>query len=165
MTDARETRSGSVGSPQDIRQGFQEAHGLEEVAWVWRSLSEASAVPLDVAIPHFEDYLEKLARYATTLCVFENGDLVGAASYYANDVTSRRAYLSQFAVASAYKRQGWGRRILEEVCRRSSGAGMLTIDLEVNKSNDAARCLYERCGFEYTGAESAHSLFMRRTLS
>lgn len=150
------------GSDTDV---FCEARGLEEVTDVWNTLSEASAVPLNVSIPHYQEYLAKLAEHATTLCLVRDGALVGAASYYANDFRTHRAFLSQFAVASSFKRQGFGRRILEEVCARARACGMESMGLEVAHDNAAARALYGKCGFVFERETGHGSSLMVKDLT
>lgn len=145
--------------------GFFEARGFEEVSAVWDTLSEASAVPLSVSIPRYREYLAKLGEHATTLCLVRGGSLVGAASYYANDLDARRAFLSQFAVASRFKRQGYGVRILEEACARARACGMESMGLEVAHDNAAARALYGKCGFVFERETGHGSSLMVKDLT
>jgi ribosomal-protein-alanine N-acetyltransferase len=71
-------------------------------------------------------------------------------------------------VDPARRRQGWGRRVLGELCRRAAAAGATDATLEVATGNRGAQALYRRLGFStvalrrgyYRGGEDA--LLQRR---
>lgn len=89
--------------------------------------------------------LESLENEASVfLCAKSNGKIVG---YIGASVVLDEAYVSDIAVAKGERRKGIGKRLLEEcenVCRKK-GASFLS--LEVRKSNEKARALYEKRGF------------------
>jgi len=61
------------------------------------------------------------------------------------------AHLNLLAVAPEHRRQGLGRQLLEWLCATAVEAGVLRIDLELRRQNDAARAFYERLGFAEEG--------------
>lgn len=78
------------------------------------------------------------------LCAKSNEKIVG---YIGASVVLDEAYVSDIAVAKSERRKGIGKKLLEEcekLCRKK-GASFLS--LEVRKSNEAARALYEKRGF------------------
>jgi ribosomal-protein-alanine acetyltransferase len=64
--------------------------------------------------------------------------------------------LENVVVASARRRQGVARRLMEELERRAAARGAAQIHLEVRESNAAARALYERLGFTPSGRRPAY---------
>jgi len=60
-------------------------------------------------------------------------------------------HLVSLAVDEAYRRHGWGTRLVEELARRASLRGCRTCRLEVRRSNRVAQALYRRCGFDSVG--------------
>lgn len=147
-------------------QGFKLVlvEGEEGVAALWRTLGAHYEPPLWEAVPFFEDYIEKLARNAQTYEFYVDEALVGGASFYANDLATRIAYLSQFAIHGSCRGRGLGAVAIEEVCRLARMMGMSQIRLEVLRGNTAARSLYEKAGFEYEEDCGNVSMFMRKTL-
>lgn len=73
------------------------------------------------------------------------------------------AHLNLLAVASAHRRCGLGRRLIEWLSSTAIEAGVFRIDLELRASNAGARSFYERMGFQaretvagyYQGREAA----------
>jgi ribosomal-protein-alanine N-acetyltransferase len=55
------------------------------------------------------------------------------------------------AVDEQYKRQGIGRKLVEQAQKHAFREGAKTVFLEVAEDNDAARALYEACGFSEHG--------------
>jgi ribosomal protein S18 acetylase RimI-like enzyme len=60
-------------------------------------------------------------------------------------------HLNLLAVATAHRRQGLGRQMLDWLCATAVVAGVFSINLELRTHNDAARTFYERYGFEQKG--------------
>ena len=56
--------------------------------------------------------------------------------------------ITNLAVSGAFRRQGIGERLIDELCRTD---GLERILLDVRVSNTAARRLYEKCGFTEDG--------------
>jgi ribosomal protein S18 acetylase RimI-like enzyme len=63
----------------------------------------------------------------------------------------RLASIFSMWVDPAHRRLGIGRRLVEAALRWAADQGALQVELEVNQDMDAARSLYEACGFSPTG--------------
>src|SRR5438270_5903408 len=59
--------------------------------------------------------------------------------------------LENIVVHTAAQRAGHGAELLNELIERVRVSGARHFRLEVRESNDAARCLYEKCGFRVEG--------------
>ena len=76
---------------------------------------------------------EEVVGYAGLLCSFENADITNV------------------AVRMSDRRNGIGRRMMEELIRAGQERGVRNFALEVRKSNTAAVELYRQMGFEIEG--------------
>jgi ribosomal-protein-alanine N-acetyltransferase len=56
-------------------------------------------------------------------------------------------HVNNLAIRPAFRRQGLARRLLDHVLAQAQAAGCDRATLEVRRSNEAARRLYERAGF------------------
>ena len=83
---------------------------------------------------------------AVTLVAESEGRIIGYANLWnvAGDVT-----LNNIAVAEGYRSKGAGTRLMEEIMRRFSECGFIT--LEVRKSNEGAIRFYRKFGFVQVG--------------
>jgi ribosomal-protein-alanine N-acetyltransferase len=61
------------------------------------------------------------------------------------------AHLNLLAVAPEHRRQGVGSQLMDWLTTTAIEAGIFRINLEVRTHNDAARCFYERLGFDQLG--------------
>jgi ribosomal-protein-alanine N-acetyltransferase len=64
--------------------------------------------------------------------------------------------IENLAVAGQARRRGVGRALVAELLRRASHAGAASVLLEVRKSNQAARALYESSGFKVLASRAAY---------
>jgi ribosomal protein S18 acetylase RimI-like enzyme len=89
---------------------------------------------------------------ATELClVASEGDaLVGMAVGFVEEGRDH-AHLVAMWVAPDVRRRGIGRRLVSEVVAWARARGLAAVKLDVTVDNDAARRLYEACGFRLTG--------------
>lgn len=78
----------------------------------------------------------------------ENGVVAG---YVGSQSVLGEADMMNLAVAPAYRRQGIGRKLVEELIRRLKEQGTHVLVLEVRASNDPAIGLYEELGFIQVG--------------
>ena len=93
---------------------------------------------------------EKLSKKGIVLGLSVNGKILGFAAFYANDFTDKTAYLSLFAVASQYRKMGYGKALIDEVVSKSRNAGMDKIILQVLNKNTGAISFYQKIGFNIT---------------
>ena len=80
--------------------------------------------------------------------VEEAGELLG---FLVARFTSGECELENLAVASDFRRQGWGSALLRALISEAGARRLERILLEVRPSNPAARALYERFGFRVEG--------------
>lgn len=64
--------------------------------------------------------------------------------------------LENIVVAEEFRRRGIGRRLLTEFMEHARGQSGRAIFLEVRESNQSARALYGRLGFEAAGVRKAY---------
>ena len=83
------------------------------------------------------------------LGIFESCQLLAMACGW---VVADELQLSLVAVHPNHRKQGLGRMVLLALLKQASDAGACLAILEVATSNDAARALYQSCGFETTGS-------------
>jgi len=62
-----------------------------------------------------------------------------------------KAHLNLLAVAREWRRQAYGRRLIDWLVQSAQIAGILHIDLELRAHNAPARAFYENLGFTVTG--------------
>ncbi len=93
-----------------------------------------------------------LRRRSAVLLVAEEGERI--AGYAVLWIGSGGAELGNLAVRRAFRGQGTGRALLDEVLREAAAGGAGTVFLEVRESNEAARQLYAGAGFRFVGMRS-----------
>ncbi|MDR3474405.1 MAG: GNAT family N-acetyltransferase [Devosia sp.] len=71
-------------------------------------------------------------------------------------VAADEAEILTFAVTPEARRQGIGRRMLAATMMRAAEAGAVSLFLEVDVANDAARRLYEAVGFVSVGTRRGY---------
>ena len=76
------------------------------------------------------------------------GDIVG---YIGVQIILDEAYVTNLAVAPAFRRKGYGRRLLEAAIALCESCGCAFLSLEVRASNEAAKALYASRGFTERG--------------
>ncbi len=110
------------------------------------------------------DMARKLAEFGVVIQALSGGVRQGFAAFYDNDKKKRKAYVSLLAVRPEARQQGIGRRLLNEVCRRSAEAGMDKIELEVDSDNTGAVRFYKNEGFAEKENSSRGKLLMEKEL-
>lgn len=73
------------------------------------------------------------------------------AGYVGSQTVMGETDMMNLAVAPQRRRQGIGRRLVEELTARLARMGSRSLTLEVRASNAPARALYEAMGFAQTG--------------
>lgn len=111
----------------------------------------------------YKDILEKIFKFATVIYSYSE-ELTGYVAMYINNLESREAYITLFAVKTKYQKRHVGMALMTYCCDIAKECGMKTIALEVRKDNYKAISFYKKNGFK-TFAESDHnSLYMRKIL-
>ena len=71
-------------------------------------------------------------------------------------VVAREIHFHNIAVGKEWQRMGIASALMGEMIRRARKEGALHATLEVRRSNDGARKLYEKFGFALTGIRSLY---------
>lgn len=106
---------------------------------------------------------EKFASYADVIVLKEKGRTQAFAAFYANDLTSRMAFLSMIAVLPDHRGKGFAQCLLDAMCSEAEVRGMVRMRLEVKKDNLPAIGFYRRHHFS-TVDERTDSYIMERIL-
>lgn len=124
----------------------------------------------DAVLPHLKEkiadyraFSEKLARYAHVFTAVEKDEVCGFVVFYANDRTTKAAFVTLLACAQAYQGRGIGRFLMEQACRTAVDAGMSVMRLEVDLDNTGAVAFYNKLGFE-RAEEMPKSMYMQKKL-
>lgn len=72
-------------------------------------------------------------------------------AYMGMHIVLDECYIANVAVKSSCRKQGYGRRLVENALFTAKERDCTFISLEVRKSNLPAISLYEKCGFEKVG--------------
>lgn len=102
-----------------------------EDAWSENLLRQEIGQPDKYYFLLFSD--KKLVAYGGFLQVIDEADIMN------------------IAVSEEYRRQGYATRVLREIFFKAKELGIKRITLEVRESNEAARSLYEKNGFVFSG--------------
>ena len=78
----------------------------------------------------------------------ETGEIIGYIIFWQ---IGQEVQISNFAVHPDYRRKGLGSSVLSRMLRIIKERGARVVVLEVRESNNSARCLYEKFGFEAAG--------------
>ncbi len=85
------------------------------------------------------------------LCMVYENEVAEMFGYAVLMLAVDEAELLDIAIAASHQRQGWGRRLLEEMTALARRRQMRRMVLEVRVSNAAAIALYRGAGFSQIG--------------
>ncbi|MEM8640366.1 MAG: GNAT family N-acetyltransferase [Cyanobacteria bacterium P01_G01_bin.54] len=111
--------------------------GAAQVDYMLDKFQSAAAIAAQV---QREGYLYYLAEI--------EGEAIG---YFAVQPRDSTLFLSKIYVHAAWRGQGWGRRMLDDVAQLAQQAGKPSITLTVNRQNTGAIAAYGKLGFANTG--------------
>lgn len=94
---------------------------------------------------NYTDLISKISAAADMLLAY-NQSMLGFIAFYANDVKTKRAFVSSIAIDSEFRRQGIGKRLFEGAMKVASDKGMDEICLEVAPENLSAYDFYRTMG-------------------
>jgi ribosomal-protein-alanine N-acetyltransferase len=103
-----------------------------------------------------EMYLAELENPGVAFCYLARdpgGRVIGFCSFWK---VADELHINNLAVLPADRRSGVGTALLRHVLREGARLGAVRASLEVRKSNDPARLLYERLGFAIAGVRRAY---------
>ena len=98
-----------------------------------------------------EMYLSELENRSVSFCFLARDDAgrtVGFCSFWR---VLDELHINNLAVLPEFRRAGVASMLLQRVLDEGTGLGARRATLEVRRSNDAARLLYERFGFRVAG--------------
>lgn len=117
----------------------------------WRDIKQIAAIERQIfAEPWKEEgFREALNRKENVfLILFLEGEIAGYGLCY---TMCDEGEIPTIAISPQFQGEGYGKILLRELLKRSVERGVERIFLEVRESNLAARCLYEKSGFEMVG--------------
>ncbi|MDI1275268.1 GNAT family N-acetyltransferase [Polaromonas sp.] len=136
----------------DYRALMLEAYALHPEAFS-SSVAERAALPL----PWWQLRLsEEPLAAERVLGVFQDDRLAGVAglSFESREKLRHKATLFGMYVPDRFRQQGLGRRLVQAVLAQAAERpGVRLVQLTVTQGNEAARALYESCGFVAYGVE------------
>ncbi len=103
-----------------------------------------------------EMYLAEFENRGVSYCYLARtpaGQVVGFCSFWR---VLDELHINNLAVAPAYRRAGVATALLDYVLKEGAKLGAIRATLEVRRSNDPARLLYERFGFVVAGVRRAY---------
>lgn len=133
------------------RRLMLEAYALHPQAFV-SNLSNREKLPLSWWEGQLDDELTALFG------AFVGGQLAGiiGLAFEPWDDAQHKATLFGLYVPPAFRRQGVGERLVQAVLSLAEEAPEVkVIELTVSANSQAARALYQRCGFEQSGLEDS----------
>lgn len=119
---------------------------------------------LSKRIVNLDTYSEKLYKNAIVIAAIEENDVIGFIAFYANNINTHVAYLTQIAVKLKEQNRKIGKALLELCIKTSQDKGMTYIKLEVFNHNTKAIDFYEKYGFVFCGKASDESMYMIKKL-
>jgi ribosomal protein S18 acetylase RimI-like enzyme len=110
---------------------------------------------LDPVFPHqlsaqvqdLDQYAEKLWNHAILLVARKNHHVIAFCAMYANDFSTRQAYLAQLVVAQSNQGSGVGQALLTRAIEIAKERSMTSLKLEVFNDNPQAIGFYKKNGF------------------
>lgn len=99
----------------------------------------------------------KYFSYAEVAIAYENGQILGFASYYLKKITDSTAFLSMLIVRGEHQGKGVGKMLLDFIIDDCKCNFAKKIRLEVNTQNSRAIFLYDKKGFKRECAASNES--------
>ena len=103
-----------------------------------------------------EMYLSELENRGVSFCFFareESGRVVGFCSFWR---VLDELHINNLAVLPDVRREGIASALLARVLQEGASLGARRATLEVRRSNEPARLLYERFGFSIAGVRRAY---------
>jgi ribosomal-protein-alanine N-acetyltransferase len=138
--------------------------GMDRSSWVIEPLTLPADLEtiLEIELASFvnpwtrEMYLAELENHGVSFCYVvrdSSQQVVGYCSFWR---VLDELHINNLAVAPSQRGRGAGTTLLHEVLREGTRLGARRATLEVRRSNEAARRLYERLGLSVAGVRQAY---------
>ena len=154
-------------TPQAVPRAEADFRPMQECDLPWVAAEDQRLYPYPWSEGNFADSLK--AGYSAWIMTLDGAP----AGYGVIMKVLDEAHLLNISVVAAHQGQGWGRRLLDELCDVARAHQCEQMLLEVRPSNTPALGLYERYGFELIGRRKGYypaaqgredALVMRRPL-
>ena len=119
--------------------------------------------PLQGEEAYVDSVSEKIAANGIVYCILANMKRIGFFSIYANDHTTKTAFISFIAIGRQYRNSGYGSSLLNKAILTAKENHMETLKLEVLKYNTNAQHFYKKHGFSFAG-ESENSIYLEKAI-
>ena len=102
-----------------------------------------------------EDFVKEMTTNACAryLVAEKDGAVIGYAGAW---IVLDEAHITNVAVAEEWRGRGIGRQLTAALMQYAANLGVVYATLEVRKSNEKARRLYQSLGFEYVGVRKRY---------
>ena len=102
-----------------------------------------------------QDFVKEMTTNACAryLVAEKDGAVIGYAGAW---IVLDEAHVTNVAVAKAWRGQGVGRLLTAGLMQYASNLGVVYATLEVRRSNETAKRLYQSLGFEYVGVRKRY---------
>lgn len=137
---------------------------VNEIRKVVYEFDKVFSPSLSERILDLDTYVQKLYRNAIIFIAIEENDFVGFVAFYANDMNTHIAYLTQIAVKPKAQNKAIGKDLIDLCTKTSKDNGMVAIKLEVYNNNMKAIGFYKKHGFYFCDKASAKSMYMMKKL-
>lgn len=109
-------------------------------------------------------YLNKMVQFGHVYVLKQGMTILGIIGFYANDVVTRKAYLSMLSVDSSLHGTGYARKLFDTMKEVAVNAGMIQLEANVIKDNARAIRFYEKKGLSVIseGRDENHFLISGR---
>lgn len=108
-----------------------------------------------------EAYADKLLSAARFEVARDDDQVVGLVAYYANDLSTRQAFITLVSVAPTARKRGIAARLVSQVITRCENEGFKTISLQVLSNNAAANALYSKYDFAHVSTQDGQHTLIR----
>lgn len=137
----------------------------EEIRQLLEEFSSSFIPSLEERVDDLDAYAEKLSINAINLVLLVENEIIGFICFYANNLESRKAYISLICIKREFQKRGYATLLLEkmfELCKDT----MNCVELEVYSKNKKAVDFYKKNGFSKTERKSIDSdtFYMQRHL-
>lgn len=116
-------------------------------------------------IASYEEYAQKLAKFATVVVCESESETVGILVFYANDLQTRTAYISLIGVSEKWRGMRLGQRLLDYCVFVCENSGMEYLMLEVDADNVVAQEFYKKNGFSCCGKSDRASIYLQKRIN
>lgn len=148
-----------------IREKHEEVKKITDIDIISKFLTDIDfelPTPLSNRVD-LETYARKVLEKGIVLGIKDDKKLVSASFFYANDNSSRVAYLTLLGTLRQYRGLGYAKKLLTKTLEYCKKKSMTVIQLETDLNNKSAISLYSSFGFEII--EVKEKISMKKNIS